>query len=146
MSPFIIHTSFNFWFKKLIPVLILLNFSVLAIRLLFAKCNHLVICRYLFKGIYFLNIGVAITALFDQFICILGFFSISVLGAMSSKFPVKNTSGGTLAKRWRRHLSKDKKCETNCLRISLRVDSQIVGKSPMRSSSDVKHLTSVLFP
>ena len=54
---------------------------------------------------------------------------------MSSKFPVKNTSRGTLTKRGPLHLSKDQNCETNGLRISLRVDSRTVGKSPMRSSS-----------
>ena len=44
-----------------------------------------------------------------------------VVGAMSSKFPVNNTPGSTLAN-WRsRHLSKDQNCETNCLWISLRV-------------------------
>ena len=65
----------------------------------------------------------------------------SIVGAMSAKFPVNNTSGGTLAKWCPCHLSKDKNCDNNCLRISLRIDSQIVGKSPLHSSSDVKYHT-----
>lgn len=79
MSSFIIYTFLNFWFKKLITGLILLNVAVLTTRLLFAKCKYLLICRYHFKGIDFLNIGVSITALFDQFICIFGFFTCAII-------------------------------------------------------------------
>ena len=70
-------------------------------------------------------------------------FSFLTVGAMSCKFSVNNTSGGTLAKWWSRHLSKDQKCENNCLRISLRFDSQTLGKSLLRSSFDVKHMSSI---
>ena len=40
-------------------------------------------------------------------------------------------------------LFKDKNCETNRLRISLQVESQTVGKSPLRSSSDVSPISSI---
>ena len=63
------------------------------------------------------------------------------MGAMSSKFPINNISRGTLAKWWPHHLSKDQNCKTNCLRVSLQVDFQIIGKSPLRSLFDIKHLT-----
>ena len=56
--------------------------------------------------------------------------------------PCQYISGCPLTKWWPRHLSKDQNCETNCLRISLRVYSQTVGKIPLRSSCDIKHISS----
>ena len=68
----------------------------------------------------------------------------SVVGAMSLKFPVNNTTGSNLAKCCTCYLSEAQNCEINCFRISLQVDSQTVSKSPLRSSCDVKHISSIL--
>lgn len=87
MSSCVVYTSYKSLIqkKRFKKGFILRNLSVLLAKLLSAKCKHLVIYRNLLNDIVFLKIGVSMTALLDQFICIVGFLT-SVIIIHSAKY------------------------------------------------------------